>query len=247
MFGPLGSPKPFCLLELNENMKHVYCLIGSVLGAATLVAQTTYFPPNPDFDNNGKVTSSDLVDFLGYYNLNWGINADSPVPDYSQFADFEGTIYQIWNEELLLDSLLLHFRLEGVHEWYPIGSTELQTDTIVYERTEMLYPNPWNNFQNIQTSWNKNTPDGGAVRFELWRYGSDNGEYRVDFNDFTATGNYLMSIGFKPWDRAIVTWHITQESEGEVTMDEAGWHYNNDTFQGAPLTEFECIPYFSTN
>lgn len=219
-----------------------FFFLGMMCASLGAQAQAISYPSNPDMDNDGMVGIDDLFQVLAHFGEFVGVGADAPAPDYSLFPEFEGTIYQLWNETTVMDSVYLHFRCEGVHEYYPIGSLELLSDTLVYERSLMLYPN-WQNFQSVEVSWRKDAQDGGKYLFNLWHYGDDNGTYRVDLIDFTTTGNYLQSIGFKNANRSVVEWHITEDADGKWTMDEAGWHFNFDHLQGAPLVEFECVPY----
>lgn len=211
--------------------------------ALTAGAQTYTYPPNPDFNHDGFVDSRDLLDFLPFFETEWGPLAGYETPDYP-FADFQQAVYDIWNEEIQMDSVYLHFRLEAYHEWYPVGDPNLHADTLVYTRTLMLQRAPNNNYQGTEVSWRVNTGDGNFM-LNLWHYGSDSGTYRIDLIDFTSTRSYLNSIGFVSGNRDDRTWHISNEDWSVWTMDENGWNYNSETFLNQTLTEFECIPYFS--
>lgn len=214
-----------------------------VVATNGLQAQTYHYPPNPDFNHDGYVNAQDLLDFLPFYETQWGPLADYEAPDY-EFADFQQAVYDVWNENHTLDSLYLHFTLESYHEWYPVGDTTLHADTISYSRTLVLVEQN-NNYQGTEVSWRANTTDGN-VMINLWHYGEDSGYYRIDIIDNTTTRAYLNSIGFLSGNRQVRDWHITETEWAEWTMDEAGWHHNMPTIMGQTVTEFECIPYFST-
>ena len=71
-------------------------------------AQAISYPSNPDMDNDGMVGIDDLFQVLAHFGEFVGVGADAPVPDYSLFPEFEGTVYQLWMP--MQDEAGWHFR-----------------------------------------------------------------------------------------------------------------------------------------
>tara|TARA_B100000768_G_C11274849_1_gene375391 strand:+ start:133 stop:846 length:714 start_codon:yes stop_codon:yes gene_type:complete len=227
--------------KLTE-MKHLMTLMTLVV-AVTAGAQTYYFPHNHDSNQDGFIGVDDLMSLLSEYGQVSGLMTDIVLPE-NQFDDFEQFIYDFWNEEIVMDSMYIHFRAEAEHTWFPIGSNESETDTIVYERETMI---PWNSNWDLSNG-SVTFFDSEGIGFWLNHGGSDGGTYGVVLNDNSAANAYLQTIGFFP--HRFVTehyWHIDSGlSESIWSMDQNGWDFGPMTYSGGvvPLTAFECIPYW---
>ena len=233
-----------------SRMRHLTILLALFL-AYEASGQAFYFPVNHDSDNNGNIGVADLMSLLSLFGEDVGLESELSFPEYP-FDDFEQMIYDMWDEELVLDSIYFHYRVEGLHSWYPAGVPELVTDSIIYEREVTMYPNnphayypPGGSLHLIANL------EGCQIRFWFTRTGNG-GEYRINIADCTATSQYLQSIGFLstefPMDH---TWHIEDGLDSSIwSMDDEGWHFNPGVWGNnsvLPFTVFECIPYWHSN
>jgi hypothetical protein len=231
------------LVLLNQNqMKHLLALMALCVAFAA-GAQTFYFPHNHDSNHDGHIGSADLISLLSEYGQPSGLISGVVLPE-NQFDNFEQFIYDFWNGEIVMDSMYIHFRAEAEHTWFPIGSNESETDTIIYERETMI---PWNlNFDLTDGSvvWT----DVNGIGFWLYHGGSDGGQYGLVLNDNSIDNAYLQSIGFFPSRIATDdSWHIESGlSEAIWSMDENGWNFGPMLYNNSevPFTIFECIPYW---
>ena len=210
-------------------------------------AQTFYFPYNHDSNNDGHIGISDLMSLLSEYGQVSGLMTNVEIPDYD-FQDFEQMVYDIYNGDVVVDSIYVHYRLEAEHTWFPIGSIESQTDTIIYEREVMIPGNP--NISSALTGFTimKYNIDGGNFGFWFSRSGETSNVYRIVLEDQTATNGYLMSIGFTP-HRFMTddSWSIQDGLPESVwSMDGSGWHHEPMVYSSSdvPFTIFECYPYW---
>lgn len=226
-------------------MKHLMALLALVV-AVTAGAQTYYFPHNHDANHDGFIGSEDLLSLLSEYSTEVGMNADAEIPEYD-FPAFEQMIYDHWSQDVIIDSIYLSFTVEGEHTWFPIGSLEAETDTIIYH-------------QEVMTSIAQGSISGenyyllgynadGYFKFWFYHGGDDGGTYQVTIEDITASNQYFQSIGFLNHRFvATSTWHITEGiDENTWELDEGGWNWLPMTYWGSSnhvLTEFECIPYW---
>jgi hypothetical protein len=227
-------------------MKHLMTLLALVI-AVTAGAQTYYFPHNHDSNHDGFIGVDDLMSLLSEYGSVSGLMSDVEIPEYD-FTDFESSIFSFWSQEVHLDSIYLHFSFTTEHEWYPVGSIESTTDTIIYNREVTLIP--WSGSTNVGFVQYRGVIDAGSVKLFLSHGGSNSGEYSISLEDHTSTIAYLTSIGVVS-SRFVASesWHIT---DGVIDwgMDDTGWLWLPMTYLGAnniELDSFEFIPHFSAN
>jgi|GEM_PF-6546705 hypothetical protein len=228
---------------------HHFLTLLCALVITPCMGQGVSFPFNPDSNNDGLVGATDLMTFLSAYGSNWGLMEGVELPSY-EFPDFEQSVYDIWSNNAIVDSIYFTYSFTVVHDWYPAGSPELQTDTITYDREITLIP--WSGSVPFgQMQYRGIVADGGSVKIYLAHGGSDSGEYSIALTDETNTMYYLTSIGVVS-DRFIASssWHITEGvPENNWSMDSSSWLWTPMVYQssnGVVLSHFQLSPYFSS-
>jgi hypothetical protein len=211
-------------------------------------AQTYYFPHNHDSNHDGQIGVADLVSLLAEYGLTSGLMEGVEIPEYD-FTDFESMVYDIWSGDIVIDSIYVHWIFEAQHTWFPIGSQESQTDSIIYEREIMITVPSGYSTTGTEIFFTKNIPNEGKIRLRLVHNGVDSGSYNFHWVDETSTNSYLRSIGLFPFRyvTSSVPWHISDGIPDNFwTLDENGWHYLPMVYfnTSVPCTLFECIPYW---
>jgi hypothetical protein len=213
----------------------------------------TYFPFNPDANNDGLVGSGDLLSFLAVFGQRWGLEEDYEPIDISD-STFHGLIYNCFQQNITLDSIYFRFTIEGVHSWYPAGDPSFLTDTIIHSREMMLKPFLWPN--DLQGLFNPtglyrfgaNLPgEGGVFQVFIERGGSDAGTYKFSVFDYTPAGIYLTEIGFMNFWGPAADWHVSNDSNLAMAMSPEGrivWQFPFWRLgYPAQITDWEMIPY----
>ena len=109
----------------------------AVFAACTAWAQSSA-PWNPDANDDSYVGATDMLSTLAVYGQQVGI-------DSSLTCDYDGTPFEeflgdVFDNAIILDSLMLQYHCFAVTEVYFPSCPETYPDTISYERAYTLYP-----------------------------------------------------------------------------------------------------------
>lgn len=227
-------------------MKKLLFHIGVTCGLCANVIGQNHFievmPFNPDVNSDFKVTSVDLLSFLGVYDTEFGITPPSCDYDGSSFEEF---YFQLMNMEIILDSMFVQYSLYDINEYYVVGCPETVTDTLEYTATAMMIPNNQQPNYIGMNAVNHNPHIDGAGFSIGMDFRPSTGQYVIVFSNseiepYLNTGFFGGSNGYNPV-------YFTLPFPEEATFDEDGLHLTS-IWSGnqwpAFATEFVMLPYW---
>ena len=156
--------------------------------AVTAGAQGTTiheYPWNPDFNNDTYIGSEDLMGLLSTYGTQFGL---PPVPCDYDGTPLESFIFNIVNEEIILDSVFIEFEVEDVANYYVIGCPDPITDTVIFANAAMLTDFGTSSYRPIEISTQEDAY--GQYAWFAMEYNSVPGTYqfRLQFSSFQHLG-----------------------------------------------------------
>lgn len=199
-------------------------------------------PFNPDVNSDFKVTSVDLLSFLGVYDTEFGMTPPSCDYDGTSFEEF---YFGLMNMEIILDSMFIQYTLYDVNEYYVVGCPEPVTDTLEYTGTAML--NAFNQQPNYVglTASNHNPHIEGGYFSMSFDFRPANGEYVIVMNN-NEISPYLNS-GFFAGGLSMIVAYLNLPFSADLTFDEDGLDLSSlwNAGQWAHYaTEFVMLPYW---
>jgi hypothetical protein len=218
-------------------MKHLLACL-AVIAAFTAGAQS--MPYNPDANDDGYISSPDLLSFLPLFASQVGI-------DSSLTCDYDGTPIEeffgnVWNGDIIIDSILVQYHTIDSAEVFIAGCPNPIWETVSYERAWMT-----SGMQNAIGTLQWPTYFLGYTRYFRLAFSADNGNFSFDLLDLEiSTSNLDEVLGSQ------VAYALTGSTNGwtipfptdAASFDENGIHFEywNGFLSGA--TYVNILPYW---
>ena len=152
----------------------------AVFAVVSAGAQST-MSYNPDANNDGYITSPDLLSFLPLFGSQVGIDS-SLTCDYDG-STLEGWLGDLWSGIIVLDSVLVQFNVEDSALVFIPGCPDPVMDYVSYSRAYTLTTLTQYSANNIRFQ----QPFLGYTRAMEFRWYADVGTYRIIIIDLEVS------------------------------------------------------------
>ena len=128
-------------------MRTLYTLLFAALsfGAFSQNNSIHLYPWNPDANQDNEIGMGDLLSFLSVFGEEYGL---PPEPCTYDGSELEEWCLDIYNNEIVLDSMFIEYQLQDIGEYFNPGCPDMVIDTVYFTNYGMMF----NNTNSITTS-----------------------------------------------------------------------------------------------